>query len=101
MKANAIGLASVILHLGKIRTYKECQLAEALHVINQKTMSISAASRKYNIPRTTLSHYVKNKCLDVKPTDVPKMLSNFEEKVFKLVDYIIYMSDQQYAHLPF
>ena len=91
MTSNGIVFASLNFNLGKIRTYEDCQLAEALHAIYQKSMSISAASRKYNIPRTTLSHYVKNKCQDAKPIGGPKMLSNSEEKA--VVDYIIYMSD--------
>ena len=91
IKSNIIALASVTFNLGKIRTHDDCQLAEALHAIYLMSKSISAASRKYGIPRTTLSHYVKNKCQDVKPIGGPKMLSNSEEKA--VVDYIIYMSD--------
>ena len=51
-------------------------------------MTISAASKKFGVPRTTLSDHIHGKVKG--PQGGPAMLSDQEETA--LVEYILYMS---------
>ena len=53
---------------------------------------MASASRKFDVPRTTISDYSKKNLETVKQLGAPKMLSDSEEAA--LVEYLLYMSDR-------
>ena len=65
---------------------------EAVSSVRNGTYTISAAARKYCVPRTTITDYLKKKSATVKKLGAPTMLTDTEEKA--LVEYILYMSDR-------
>ena len=65
---------------------------EAVEYVRNGTYTISAAAKKYGVPRTTITDYLRRKSDKVKKMGAPTMLTETEEKA--LVEYILYMSDR-------
>ena len=70
------------------RKYEAHQLNEAIEEVKTGKMTISAASKKFGVPRSTLSDHIHDKVKG--PQGGPAMLSKEEEQA--LVDYMLYMS---------
>ena len=65
---------------------------EAVEYVRNGTYTISAAAKKYGVPRTAITDYLRRKSDKVKKMGAPTMLTETEEKA--LVEYILYMSDR-------
>ena len=71
---------------------------EAVEYVRNGTYTISAAAKKYGVPRTTITDYLRRKSDKVKKMGAPTMLTQTEEKA--LVEYMLYMSDR-FVYLGF